>query len=112
MIDSAAGFLKKQFRVGSVSDKINDTNTPCPLVWFLTSHSFNHCFCRWTRSWAATYMVSQYDIIVASLDARGSGYRGDGIMHLLYKKIGNSRFRLAADAYLLRFLFSIPNKFS
>lgn len=33
-------------------------------------------------------MVSQYDVIVVSLDARGSGYRGDGIAHMLYKKIG------------------------
>ncbi|CAK8673111.1 unnamed protein product [Clavelina lepadiformis] len=43
---------------------------------------------RWTRSWAPIHMVSQYDVIVVSLDARGSGYRGDGIAHMLYKKIG------------------------
>nr|XP_039258021.1 dipeptidyl peptidase 4-like [Styela clava] len=43
---------------------------------------------RWTRRWAQTHLVSQYEILVASFDGRGSGYRGDNIAHLLYRKLG------------------------
>ncbi|XP_077976690.1 prolyl endopeptidase FAP-like [Styela clava] len=43
---------------------------------------------RWTRRWAQTHLVSQYEILVASFDGRGSGYRGDDIAHLLYRKLG------------------------
>lgn len=42
----------------------------------------------WTDGWSSTHLVSQYDIITVNLDARGSGYRGDGIAHMMYKKLG------------------------
>jgi len=43
---------------------------------------------RWTRSWAPIHMVSTYDIIVVSLDGRGSAFRGTDIMHSVYRKLG------------------------
>jgi len=43
---------------------------------------------RWTRSWAPIHMVSTYDMIVVSLDARGSAFRGNDIMHSVYQKLG------------------------
>jgi len=42
----------------------------------------------WTDGFSSTHLVSQYDIITVNLDARGSGYRGEGIAHMMYKKLG------------------------
>ncbi|XP_034032795.1 dipeptidyl peptidase 4 [Thalassophryne amazonica] len=38
-------------------------------------------------SWS-TYLASTEKIIVASFDGRGSGYRGDKLMHEIYKRLG------------------------
>ncbi|KAL2087566.1 hypothetical protein ACEWY4_016394 [Coilia grayii] len=42
---------------------------------------------RFRLNWA-TYLASTEKIIVASFDGRGSGYQGDEIMHLIYKRLG------------------------
>ena len=47
-------------------------------------------FNRWTRSWAPIHMVSTYNMIVVSLDARGSAFRGNDIMHSVYQKLGTN----------------------
>lgn len=36
----------------------------------------------------STYLASTEKIIVASFDGRGSGYRGDKLMHAIYKRLG------------------------
>ncbi|XP_074483766.1 dipeptidyl peptidase 4-like [Sebastes fasciatus] len=36
----------------------------------------------------STYLASTEKIIVASFDGRGSGYRGDELMHAIYKRLG------------------------
>ncbi|XP_068101776.1 prolyl endopeptidase FAP [Hyperolius riggenbachi] len=38
-------------------------------------------------SWS-TYLASSEDIIVATVDGRGTAYRGDKFMHALYKRLG------------------------
>ena len=38
------------------------------------------------------HMVSTYDIIVVSLDGRGSAFRGTDIMHSVYRKLGKFSF--------------------
>uniref|UniRef100_A0A672I2Y9 Dipeptidyl peptidase 4-like n=1 Tax=Salarias fasciatus TaxID=181472 RepID=A0A672I2Y9_SALFA len=40
------------------------------------------------RTGWATYLASTEKVIVASFDGRGSGYRGDEIMHQIYKRLG------------------------
>lgn len=42
---------------------------------------------RFKLNWG-TYLSSSHGIIVASLDGRGSGYRGDEIMHAIYRRLG------------------------
>ncbi|XP_063067949.1 dipeptidyl peptidase 4 [Engraulis encrasicolus] len=42
---------------------------------------------RFRLSWS-TYLASTEKVIVASFDGRGSGYQGDEIMHLIYKRLG------------------------
>ena len=37
----------------------------------------------WTRGWATTHMVSDKNIVVASVDGRGSAYEGGVIVALL-----------------------------
>lgn len=48
-------------------------------------------------------MVSHHNVIVASVDARGSGRRGNKMMHATYKQIGQFEREDASDfaAYLL-----------
>uniref|UniRef100_A0A8C9TJU4 Dipeptidyl peptidase 4-like n=1 Tax=Scleropages formosus TaxID=113540 RepID=A0A8C9TJU4_SCLFO len=42
---------------------------------------------RFRLNWA-TYLASAENIIVASIDGRGSGYQGDKLMHSIYKRLG------------------------
>ncbi|XP_078490198.1 dipeptidyl peptidase 4-like isoform X2 [Ciona intestinalis] len=42
---------------------------------------------RFEVSWK-DYVSSAHDVIVMSFDGRGTGYRGDEIMHQVYKKLG------------------------
>ncbi|XP_049904675.1 dipeptidyl peptidase 4 [Epinephelus moara] len=42
---------------------------------------------RFKLNWG-TYLSSSHGIIVASFDGRGTGYRGDEIMHAIYKRLG------------------------
>ncbi|XP_062383632.1 dipeptidyl peptidase 4 [Sardina pilchardus] len=42
---------------------------------------------RFRLGWSA-YLASTEKVIVASFDGRGSGYQGDEIMHLIYKRLG------------------------
>ncbi|KAM4697399.1 dipeptidyl peptidase 4 [Rhinophrynus dorsalis] len=46
----------------------------------------------------ATYLASTEKIIVASIDGRGSGYRGDKVMHQLYHKLGTVEVQDQIDA--------------
>ena len=57
----------------------------------------------WKKSYTQTYMVSHHNVIVASVDARGSGRRGNKMMHATYKQIGQFEREDASDfaAYLL-----------
>ncbi|XP_064166741.1 dipeptidyl peptidase 4-like isoform X1 [Anguilla rostrata] len=42
---------------------------------------------RFRLNWA-TYLASTENIIVASVDGRGTGYQGDKIMHAIYQRLG------------------------
>ncbi|CAJ1079308.1 dipeptidyl peptidase 4 [Xyrichtys novacula] len=42
---------------------------------------------RFKLNWG-TYLSSSHEIIVASLDGRGSGYQGDDLLHSIYKRLG------------------------
>lgn len=42
---------------------------------------------RFRLGWS-TYLASTEKVIVASFDGRGSGFQGDEIMHLIYKRLG------------------------
>ncbi|XP_061430519.1 dipeptidyl peptidase 4 [Lethenteron reissneri] len=42
---------------------------------------------RFRNNWA-TYLASTERVIVASVDGRGSGYRGDKVLHQLYRRLG------------------------
>ncbi|MFT7818067.1 dipeptidyl peptidase 4-like [Arapaima gigas] len=42
---------------------------------------------RFRLNWG-TYLASTENIIVASIDGRGSGYQGDKLMHSIYKRLG------------------------
>nr|XP_039253153.1 prolyl endopeptidase FAP-like isoform X1 [Styela clava] len=42
----------------------------------------------WTSGWSSTHMVSDKDIVVASVDGRGSAYEGYKFMRQVYKKLG------------------------
>lgn len=57
----------------------------------------------WKKSYTQTYMVSHHNVIVASVDARGSGRQGNKMMHATYKQIGQFEREDASDfaAYLL-----------
>ncbi|XP_028602922.2 dipeptidyl peptidase 4 isoform X1 [Podarcis muralis] len=46
----------------------------------------------------ATYLASTEEIIVASFDGRGSGYRGDKIMHAIYRRLGTYEVEDQIDA--------------
>ena len=43
----------------------------------------------WKRSYTQSYMASKHNIIVAAVDGRGSGLKGNKMMHATYKE----RFR-------------------
>ena len=42
---------------------------------------------RYRLGWSE-YLASSENIIVASFDGRGSGYRGDKLMHAIYRRLG------------------------
>lgn len=42
----------------------------------------------YSRRWDFEYIASTYDVIVANFDGRGSGYRGNDIMHKNYRQLG------------------------
>ncbi|CAL8289741.1 unnamed protein product [Lota lota] len=42
---------------------------------------------RYSVGWSS-YLASTENIIVASFDGRGSGYRGDKLMHAIYRRLG------------------------
>ena len=40
---------------------------------------------QWKRAYTQTYMVSKHNMIVAAVDGRGSGRKGNKMMHATYK---------------------------
>ena len=43
----------------------------------------------YSHRWDFEWISSSYDVIVANFDPRGSGFRGNDIMHANYKNLGN-----------------------
>jgi dipeptidyl-peptidase 4 len=42
---------------------------------------------KWTMDWGS-YMATNQSVIYARIDGRGSGLRGDRILHAIYRKLG------------------------
>jgi len=58
------------------------------LIEVYAGPEFQKVQSTWTNNFAQTYMVSSRDIIVASVDGRGSAYQGYKFMQEVYKKLG------------------------
>ena len=43
---------------------------------------------KWTVGWD-TYLASQRNFIVASVDVRGSGFQGDDFKHSIFHQLGS-----------------------
>jgi len=66
-----------------------DKNKKYPLlIEVYAGPEFQKVQSRWTEGFAQTYMVSSRDIIVASVDGRGSAYQGYKFMREVYKQLG------------------------
>jgi len=57
------------------------------LVEVYSGPGYQKAVDRFTFSWR-DYVASSLDVIVMAFDGRGTGYRGDEIMHMVYKKLG------------------------
>lgn len=65
-----------------------DENKKYPLlVEVYSGPGYQKAEDRYVFSWK-DYVASSLDIIVMSFDGRGTGFRGDHIMHQVYKKLG------------------------
>jgi len=58
------------------------------LIEVYAGPEFQKITSTWTKALAQTYMVSERDIIVASVDGRGSAYQGYKFMREVYKQLG------------------------
>ena len=48
---------------------------------------------QWKRSYTQTYMASKHNMIVAAVDGRGSGRKGNKMMHATYKEENSTQRR-------------------
>jgi len=65
-----------------------DPNKKYPLlVEVYSGPGYQKAVDRFYFSWR-DYVASSLDVIVMAFDGRGTGYRGDEIMHMVYKKLG------------------------
>ncbi|CAK8692165.1 unnamed protein product [Clavelina lepadiformis] len=65
-----------------------DSNKKYPmLVQVYSGPAFQEVEERFSVSWK-DYVSSSLNVIVMSFDGRGTGFRGDKIMHMVYKKLG------------------------
>lgn len=80
-----------QYQMFVPADFDDSGNTKYPLlIEVYAGPEFQSITDTWTRGWASTHMVSDKNIIVASVDGRGSAYEGYKFMREAYLKLGQN----------------------
>lgn len=75
----------------SLSSSLHSISRPLLYFYFLCSllfySSIHQVLDRWMIDWG-TYLSSNQSVIYAKIDGRGSGSRGDKLLHSIYLKLG------------------------
>lgn len=88
-IDLGNGFTAKvKMLLPPGLDRTGDKKYPM-LVEVYGGPDSNAVLDRWSVDYG-TYMASQKGVVYVKIDARGSGLRGDALMHQIYKKFGTA----------------------
>lgn len=88
-IDLGNGFSAKvKMLLPPGIDRSGSTKYPM-LIEVYGGPDSNAVLDRWSIDYG-TYMASQKGVIYAKIDGRGSGLRGDSLMHQIYRKLGTA----------------------
>ena len=55
---------------------------------------------KWSIGWD-TYLASQRNFIVASVDVRGTGFQGDDFKHAIFRKLGS--YEVSDTIHVIRY---------
>lgn len=88
-VDMGNGFSAKvKMLLPPELDRLGDKKYPM-LIEVYGGPDSNAVLDRWSVDYG-TYMASQNGVVYVKIDARGSGLRGDALMHQIYRKLGTA----------------------